>query len=200
MEQNPYQAPEAQLLTTDEQTTDVPFYVVGNKKAWILFISTVGMYQIYWFYKHWRNIKDTEGSTIWPVPRAIFSYFFCHSLFRKIKEAHSMKASFISDWAPNTAATIYIIFTLFSSGTDRAAEKLSPSSGGILLILGIVASLIAIMAMMSAQKHVNDIAANSNIDLNENLTPANYIWIVIGILLWALVLFGIAATFNPNLI
>lgn len=50
------------------------FYVVSTRKFAILFLATLGLYWIYWFYKNWDRYKDKwpyaseVGSTIWPVP------------------------------------------------------------------------------------------------------------------------------------
>lgn len=198
-QENPYQTPEAELLVeTPSSSIDVPYYIVGKKKAWILFIATLGVYQVYWFYQHWKAVKSHEESKIWPVPRAIFTYFFCHSLFRKINDSHQ-KSGRISSWNPSAAATTYVICTLLSSATDRISDKLEGYTGAAVLIFGLIATLISIQTMISAQTHINDIAEDADLDLNESLTWGNYIWIFIGVVLWLLLFAGIAITVNPAL-
>lgn len=200
MEQtNPYQTPEAELLTeTPTSNVEVPFYIVGEKKAWLLFVATFGLYQVYWFYKHWVYIKEQEGSSIWPAPRAIFSYFFCHSLFRKISSNHE-KSGRLSTWNPNASATVYIICTLVSNGTDRIADKLESYSAVAVILIGIVALIASISTMISAQTHINDLAKDAHLELNTSLSWANYIWIALGSVLWILSIAGIIATVNPAL-
>ncbi len=84
MSENIYTTPESELLVDDGGVT-AEFYVVSLRKFNILFFCTFGVYSIFWFYKNWRIIKTKQNREIWPVPRAIFSIFFAHSLFREIE-------------------------------------------------------------------------------------------------------------------
>lgn len=196
---NPYQTPEANLIEEKDENLTIPYYVVGKKKAWALFIATVGMYQIYWFYKHWAENKSHEGSSIWPVPRAVFSIFFCHSLFKKIKESHE-SSGLVSNWVASTSASIYVGFSIVSNISDRVSDKVDPMIGASVMVIGIIAMFISIHAMIQAQVHVNEIAESKNTDLNQNFTWANYIWLFLGVIFWAFLILGVLIIFNPALI
>lgn len=75
----------------DAQSTPL-FYVVPLRKFARLFFMTLGGNQLYWLYKNWACFKDRMqgasdfGSTVWPVPRALCSIFFVHSLLRVVKQ------------------------------------------------------------------------------------------------------------------
>jgi hypothetical protein len=50
----------------------------------LLCIVSFGIYEIYWFYKNWKFIKENNKLNISPFWRAIFAYFFAYGLFKNI--------------------------------------------------------------------------------------------------------------------
>lgn len=66
------------------QEVPTPFFAVSVVKLVVLSFCTLGAYQIYWFYKNWKIIKEQEQVHMMPFWRAIFSIFFCYDLFEKI--------------------------------------------------------------------------------------------------------------------
>ncbi|MBN1610798.1 MAG: hypothetical protein JW940_29475 [Polyangiaceae bacterium] len=63
------------------------FFLVSRTKFIVMCLATFGLYEVYWFYKHWKLTKDSIHSDIWPLPRAIFAVFFTHALLRDVKLA-----------------------------------------------------------------------------------------------------------------
>lgn len=57
-------------------------------------VCTLGLYELYWFYKNWRLIKareEPETGPVWSVLLSvlrafIFPVFFCYSLFTRIQD------------------------------------------------------------------------------------------------------------------
>ena len=65
---------------------------------------TLGIYELYWFYKNWKLIKQRTESNIMPFWRAFFGVIFCYSCFREVKEvATSRGISF--PWSPGLLAS-----------------------------------------------------------------------------------------------
>ena len=62
---------------------DPTWFMVGGVKLAVMFVATLGLYQLYWFYKQWDRVRDA-GDHVAPAPRALFSLIFCYSLFRRI--------------------------------------------------------------------------------------------------------------------
>lgn len=60
------------------------FYHTSPWQAALLDFFTLGLYSIYWFYKHWRMIQISTGEKLSPFLRAIFQIFFVFSLFKRI--------------------------------------------------------------------------------------------------------------------
>lgn len=59
------------------------WFAVGPAKLIVMSLATVGLYQVYWFYQHWRRVRES-GEDIWPLPRSIFGVIFSYSLFRRV--------------------------------------------------------------------------------------------------------------------
>ena len=57
---------------------------VSPLKLGVLSILTLGLYELYWFYKNWKLARDEGGAKVRPFWRAIFAIFFAPSLFVRI--------------------------------------------------------------------------------------------------------------------
>ena len=131
---NVYKPPEANLIRENSfAEDDSVFYVVAPKKFFLLYIGTLGLYGLYWFYKNWSQYKAYENLSLWPVPRAIFSIFFTHSLFRYINE-ELMNKKVNTTWNHATAATMFVIVTIISNA-DRVFDKLFGEAFSLVLVL-----------------------------------------------------------------
>ncbi len=185
MQENYYAPPQAEVR-------DVPvagagteeFYVVARAKFLTLFIATVGVYQIYWFYAHWRQFNEYRRTDLWPVPRAIFSIFFAHSLNAEIDD-RIKRERIPHAWSPVALATGYVVLTLASTVLSRF-ETLSPASD-----LFTFAALVPIgWCMLGAQHAANAACGQPDGSSNRRLTFANYFWILLGTVFWLLSLTG----------
>lgn len=196
MSTNVYQAPHANLVI-ETDTDDQKFYIVSPKKFWVLFISTLGLYGIYWFYKNWRLYKDAAQSNIWPVPRAIFSIFFTHSLFRNInKELEEKEPD--ANWGHAGLATLYVVITLFERMADKfVAQSLGDTASTLLTLITIP---VTAWIFYQAQLKINIVCDAVGGEDNANFTPANIVWIVLGSLLWLVFAASIFVIQSPELV
>jgi hypothetical protein len=176
-------AGEQPVATADEAA----FYVVSRRKMVILSIATMGMYGFYWFYKNWDQYRNHGSASedaresIWPIPRAIFSVFFVHSLFRKVKAA-GMDSPKVAAWNDNRGAWWFVIVSVTLSIT----HKLETKSIGMPLTsyIGDVCLLLLLLAYVKAQSMINASCGDPDGKSNNKLTAANWVWIVIGALLY----------------
>jgi len=196
MDNSVYRPPEANLILESAAETDENmFYVVSPKKFLLLFIGTLGMYQLYWFYENWRKYKYENNLSLWPVPRAIFSIFFTHSLFRKINEELGFKEG-KEKWDYATAATLFVLFTLISN-----ADSLFDRVFGELISIFIVLVMVPLTAwvLYGAQLKINLACGSVDGEENSKITGVNIIWLVVGGLLWLMFIFFIVLAINPEL-
>ncbi|MCW9047373.1 MAG: DUF4234 domain-containing protein [Gammaproteobacteria bacterium] len=189
MENNIYQAPQADLSTESETTAT--YYVVSIRKFITLFISTLGIYGIYWFYKNWSLHKATTNSNVWPVMRGLFSIFFTHSLFRNVNETLQHK-NISYKWDHSLIATTYVVSAIFSNISDQLSAKdigtpMTDFAGFI--FLGLMAR-----ALYKAQYAINTACDDPQGLTNNYFSPANIAWIILGIAIWGLIFTGMSSS------
>lgn len=137
-------------------------------------VCTLGIYQIYWFYMHWRTVKERETSDIWPAPRALFSVLWCYALFRRfadVADAMGIRAV----WWPSVLTALYLIATVF---TLAIPDKYV----GLLL-----ANVLPLLPAQAIANRVNA-AASPSADRNSRFRGWNWLAIVLGGMVAALVL------------
>jgi hypothetical protein len=185
------------VLPSDEELAAlgaVPaFYVVSKRKLVILYLSTFTLYALYWFYKNWDRYKGKHpeasrfGTTVWPVPRAAFSVFFTHALFRKIKE-YGRRLPEVAGWHSGWMATITVAWMAVSGFIDL---PIGGKAGDIVSIACIFPLLIP---LLQAQHMINLGCGDPTGQGNARLTWANRVWIALGALVWVFILIGLFLT------
>lgn len=191
MDTNFYAPPAAAVadpvVTGGLATRADPFFVVAPWKFALLFGATIGLYQYYWLYMHWARFRRCTGEPMWPVARAILSVFFAHSLNREID--HRIGRVELHAWAPGALATLYVVCTIGGALADRlsAREIGSPYTdlAGLVLLLPIGYSLAR------TQAAANIACGDPQAVGNRRLSWANWIWLVLGAVLWILMLLGL---------
>ena len=182
---HPYAPPQAPIAEQRATQPTPEFYVVSTGKFLLLFTATLGLYAVYWFYRHWQAYKFHHAAPIWPIPRALFSIFFTHSLTGRIET--SLQASGRSVSSLSGMASLYVVFEIVSRISSRLANRsIGWPYTDIVSLLSIIPIGIALLWMQNA---ANRACADEKGLSNRTLTVANYLWIGLGLLLWALALF-----------
>jgi hypothetical protein len=142
---------------------DPKWFMVGAVKLAVMMVATLGLYQLYWFYKQWDRVRDA-GENVHPGARSLFSLIFCHSLFRRIVDStHAVGLS--TRLPPLVLAVGFIVPSLMW----RAA---GPGS-----FLG----FLALVPLVAAQRIANAVALGqgSTEDRNTRLTWLNWVGVVV---------------------
>jgi hypothetical protein len=192
MADNPYQTPQGELINPTNPAETAGFYIVSKKKMILLFVLTLGIYQVYWFYRNWRLYKQSTGEKIWPLPRAIFAIFFVHALFRAANDQRDRGPAKLPAWNHSQQATIIVLLLIISQVLDRLSNNSIGSPITDCMALLLLVPLVACFA--SAQQKINEACGDPLGESNSRFTAANYIWMLIGVLLWTLVGAGIFIT------
>ena len=181
MQENPYSPPGAELVlpTNYKAGTEAPFFAVSPLKLVVMSVFTLGLYELYWFYKNWQAIKLREKENISPFWRAVFGYFFCYALFSEVREwqQESGKGEMPAGWL----AAGWIITSLMW----RLPDPLWLISWASILFLVPVQKVINDINRMEAPDHAP----------NDKIRGANWIAIAAGGLVMVLALVG---TFMPQ--
>jgi hypothetical protein len=164
MEENLYAPPKAMVAdaTAIKNDVGVRFFSVSPVKLVVLSVCTFGLYQIYWFYKHWVLIKEHSEPHIIPGARAFFGIFWCYSCFEFIRkdERHL-------DVEPELPAGPLAIAWIAASLAWRLP--------GLYSLIGFLAPLL----LVPVQQHVNHINALVAPEHNKNTRFSAWNWLAV---------------------
>ncbi|MGD2270221.1 MAG: DUF4234 domain-containing protein [Desulfobacterales bacterium] len=88
-----------------------PYFSVSKTKLILMSIFTLGLYEIYWFYKNWKQIKISTRQNMRPFWRAVFSIFFCYALFKNVQDSTDVYGG-RQDINPGWLAAGYILMSM----------------------------------------------------------------------------------------
>lgn len=189
MTDNIFEPPKTNLVLP-ESAENGDFYVVSTRKFAILFLATMGIYQLYWYFRNWSLYKLRSGENIWPAPRALFAFIFVHALFRKIND-RLVEVAPDAHWNHGKRATVIVLFLVGSKVLDRLVMQ---SVGAPFTdILSLFLILPMCLAYVEPQRNINLASGDPSGQSNDLLTGANIAWIVIGAIFWLLALIGMIA-------
>ena len=169
------------VVTAGTDSLAPPMYFpVSPVKLVVMSTCTLGIYELYWYYKNWCAIKERDEPEIMPFWRAFFAPLFCYSLFRKIQataESQQIQGSI----EPGPLALGWFVFTVLAKLPDPYW----------------LASFLAVAFLLPVQATVNEVnrVASPRHDPNRTYTGWNVVAIAFGGLLLVLILVG---TFLPS--
>lgn len=155
--------------------------MVSLRKLLILYVGTLGVYQLYWFYKHWKQIKIASGQDLWPVMRSIFSIFTAHSLFRDI-DGVARQNGHQPAWSPGNIATWFVVITLAGYAAERLGALVDPD--GIVGAVVSLGSILAVVPLLQAQRVANLACGDPAGASNGRWTAINWVGLLFGGLFW----------------
>jgi len=187
MEGNIYAPPAAPVLVADDDQP-AALYVVSRTKFLLLFFLTLGVYELYWFYRNWKQHKLATGANLLPVMRGLFFIFFVHALFRVVQEKLARSGAEFA-WSPRALAWWVVLLALLNAIADRLSTK---GIGSPYTDLASFALLVPTgLVLARAQQAINLACGDPAGAANGKLTVANYLWMALGALLWLAALAGL---------
>jgi hypothetical protein len=179
MEENVYAPPKAVVADVASITSNIElrFFAVSPFKLVALSVCSLGLYQIYWFYKNWVLIKEHSEPHIVPWARAFFGVFWCYSCFEFIRndERHH-------NIEPTLPAGPLAIAWIAVSLAWRLPEPYY------------LIAFLAPLPLVPVQVHVNRINALTapGHDKNTHFGAWNWLVVVVGGIFLGLVILGLA--------
>ncbi len=178
---NPYAPPTAVvadvLLSNPERRTISPFFAVSLSKLTVMSLCTFGFYQLFWFYQHWRHIRNREGSRLLPALRAIFCLLFCYACFARIRDHPS-------DEPPSSGRLSALTLTVAWTVTSLLSRLPAP-----FLLVGF-AAVVFLLPVQARANRINAEVAPAH-DPNTSFGVLNWITIVVGGSLFVLGVIGL---------
>lgn len=191
---NPYQAPEAELVSPTEEQGEPPYFVVSETKFLVMAVITFNLYLVYWFYRHWKAQQPHIDKKIIPAARGLFAIFFVAQLFKNIAADWKKKVP-EGSWNHSVSAVAYIAITIISNLIDRFFAQ-SEELGWVDWISFL--SVFAVAALLlPVQKRINLVCNDVNGSTNASFSWANWLWILPFAALWGMILFGFATILFP---
>ena len=163
---------------TDPQpkTEEQPYFPVSRQKLIVMSVTTLSMYQIYWFYQNYQRVNARAGSGGSPFWRAIAAPITAHGLFARVRTDAQSRFVPVS-WSSGGLAVIYFGLTLLCF-FDYPWWTLA------------LASVFALLPVHATMDTVNRKVAPQG-PRNDGYSAANILWIVVGL---ALTLLGLYLT------
>jgi hypothetical protein len=158
------------------------FFAVSPVKLVALSVCTFGLYQVYWFYKHWVLIKERSEPHIMPWARAFFGIIWCYSCFEFIRNDERRL-----DVEPTLPAGPLASGWIAASLAWRLPEPYS--------LIGFLAPLLLVPVQQHVN-HINSLVAPDH-DKNSRFTAWNWLAIVVGGVFIGLIVVGLVQTMPP---
>jgi hypothetical protein len=164
----------------EEQDVKPLFYTLHSKKFTIMSFFTLGLYQIFWAFKHWLYLQEVEKRKISPGWRAWFSMFFNYALFKEIRAIGERNGA-VQKLHIRVLFGIWLGLTLAVKYTD----------------LGFLLGLFTVGPLLVVQTYINrlNVQLDPECELDSRLTKGNWVCICVG---GSIILLNLVALFAPN--
>ena len=149
----------------------------------VLSITTFGLYELYWFYRNWKLLKEHKGLNINPLSRTLcllIPFYSIYVIYKQFKEIKDM----IGDCKIYSPVNLALSYWFFSMLSIKLAFRLpDPYS-----LLSFIPEILSIYILVLVQKALNCYWDKIQKDLPEKvkLTRKEKIVVVIGSVLLAL--------------
>lgn len=148
------------------ETGAIMFFPVSIAKFVVLSVCSLGIYDLYWFYKNWQLVRAREKSDISPFWRTTFAYFFCYPLFKQIRD-NDLQIGGTGTLPAGALATGWIVVTLLWQMPDP-------------YWLAAVLACVFMLPVQIVANRINSVAA-PNHDRNTRFTLWNWLTVAIGV-------------------
>lgn len=134
---------------------DTKFYPISPLKFSLLALVTLGLYQVYWFYRNWSYLKRIESPKALPFWRAIFSFFWFYPFYQRLVNGEESKDITLlpkAKWFAITLAAFYLLLTGLSSLDN----------------VGIIFGILIVTICLFLVVHIDKIPQTNNLGFNQN--------------------------------
>lgn len=164
-----------------ENSKPTPFYIVSMSKFTALYLGTMGLYGLYWFYKNWQLLGQHQQRNYTPALRALFHVIFFPSLCNKLV-LHEKSVGQHYHWNPTYIGFGFVFLEVTSVILSYLYFQDQIAAGWLLLQYPILVGNYYFLYKF--QLVANRVSEDPYGKGNQQLTPINHAWIIFGILHW----------------
>jgi len=177
----------------------VPQFSYAQKPFRLIFISIIscGLYEIYWHFRTWKQLKLTQKLSISPFWRTVggvfvpfVNYFIVYNLFHLIKnfgeknETKTFASPFLLSFPYATLGTLSLLFAI----SNELSEEI-PSTFGeaiVILFVDVLWLLISNSILAVVQKSLNRTwqKVSPELKIRERFSDGEIAVMFFGIILW----------------
>jgi hypothetical protein len=168
MNDNPYAPPGAavaDVIAPAAVYAEPPFFAVSLLKLFLMSVCTFGIYELFWFSRHWKAIEKRERRSLNPYLRAVLCVFFCYPCFARIRDYDSGPGG-STLWA-GPLATGFVVTTLMTRLPERY------------VMLGVLLQPVCLVVVQRRANEVNAASAPSHYR-NDVFSAWNWVALVVG--------------------
>lgn len=70
----------------DTEADPQGYFAVSSFKLGVMSVCTLGLYELYWFYRNWQQVRRITGADILPFWRAFFAPIWVFVLFKYLSD------------------------------------------------------------------------------------------------------------------
>jgi len=162
---------------------DTKYFNISNKRLVVLSLLTGGMYLMYWMYRNAQAMKEAQNDPIVPIWQAIFMSFTSINVFRAVNYSVK-KLGYKKDLKPLKSAWLFFLLTALSGFEYKGGEDAFLSTELLFLLLSFywLMILLTILLILKYQKAIFFYSERKNFPLNKKLTVWEWVFVGIGIL------------------
>jgi hypothetical protein len=105
------QAATPSTAAKSQQAEGMQLFGMSLARLALLSIFTAGLYNLYWFYRNWKFVKQYDGSRIWPFWRAVFTIIWMWPLLYKIRHS-ARRQGYDHSYSPVVVGTMFVLLTM----------------------------------------------------------------------------------------
>ncbi|QNN57058.1 DUF4234 domain-containing protein [Diaphorobacter ruginosibacter] len=157
-----------------------PFFAVSLRKFALLSVCTLGLYHLYWFYRHWQHVRAWSSDQAFsPARRTLLFFLYGFVLFARVR-ALDLQANGRSGLRPVLLGLGYIAANAFD---------LLPAPFWLLSLFGFV----FLLPVQSCANRLNEQLCATPFERNARLTGWDWPVVLLGIVL---VIFSVVAAID----
>lgn len=131
------------------EVKDIEFFSISIFKLVSLSFLTLGLFNIYWFYRNWKAVEKFEHKKMYPFWMSIFAIFTCNALLKKVL-FYATENGYKKSYNTIFLSTIFIVFTILGNAWGRM-DPLKLEEEFLMLII----TSFSVLPLIFAQKAIN---------------------------------------------